>query len=88
MTFGYSPAALERLMDESLVIALTHGRSAMTMSDVAEAKMLVELGVTDETIYTPDERDRVATHEAGHATVAYFVGPDPPARRALHRQAA
>ncbi len=74
MTFGYSPAALERLMDESLVIALTHGRSAMSMSDVAEAKMLVELGVTDETIYTPDERDRVATHEAGHATVAYFVG--------------
>jgi cell division protease FtsH len=74
MTFGYSPAALERLMDESLVMALTHGRSAMTMSDVAEAKMLVELGVTDETIYTPNERDRVATHEAGHATVAYFVG--------------
>ena len=74
MTFGYSPAALERLMDEALVIALTHGRSAMTMSDVAEAKMFVELGVTDETIYTPNERDRVATHEAGHATVAYFVG--------------
>ncbi len=74
MTFGYSPAALERLMDEALVIALTHGRSAMTMSDVAEAKMLVELGVTDETIYAPDERERVATHEAGHATVAYFVG--------------
>jgi ATP-dependent Zn protease len=74
MTFGYSPAALERLMDEALVIALTHGRSAMNLSDVSEAKMLVELGVTDETIYTPDERDRVATHEAGHATVAYFVG--------------
>ncbi|HXZ62512.1 MAG TPA: AAA family ATPase [Acidimicrobiales bacterium] len=74
MTFGYSPAALERLMDEALVIALTHGRSTMTMSDVAEAKMLVELGVTDETTYAPDERERVATHEAGHATVAYFVG--------------
>jgi ATP-dependent Zn protease len=74
MTFGYSPAALERLMDESLIIALTHGRAAMTLADISEAKMLVELGVTDETIYTPDERDRVATHEAGHATVAYFVG--------------
>ncbi|HEX3796540.1 MAG TPA: AAA family ATPase [Acidimicrobiales bacterium] len=74
MTFGYSPAALERLMDEALVVALTHGRSAMTMADVAEAKMLVELGVSDETVYTPDERIRVATHEAGHATVAYFVG--------------
>jgi ATP-dependent Zn protease len=74
MTFGYSPAALERLTDEALVIALTHGRTAMNMTDISEAKMLVELGVTDETIYTPDERDRVATHEAGHATVAYFVG--------------
>jgi ATP-dependent Zn protease len=74
MTFGYSPAALERLMDEALVIALTHSRSAMTVADVAEAKMIVELGVTDETIYTPDERVRVASHEAGHATVAYFVG--------------
>jgi ATP-dependent Zn protease len=74
MTSGYSPAALERLLDEALVIALTHGRTAMIMSDLAEAKMLVELGVTDAAIYTPEERVRVATHEAGHATVAYFLG--------------
>jgi cell division protease FtsH len=74
MTFGYSPASLERLMDEALIIALTHGRSAMTMSDVSEAKMLVELGVTEASVYTPEERIRVATHEAGHATIAYFVG--------------
>jgi cell division protease FtsH len=74
MTFGYSPASLERLMDEALVIALTHGRSAMTMSDVSEAKMLVELGVTEVSVYAPEEKIRVATHEAGHATVAYFVG--------------
>ena len=74
MTSGYSPAALERLLDEALVIALTHGRTAMSMSDLAEAKMLIELGVTDPAIYTPEERMRVATHEAGHATVAYFLG--------------
>ncbi len=74
MTSGYSPAALERLLDESLIIALTHGRTAMTMPDVAEAKLLVELGVTDPATYTDEERVRVATHEAGHATVAYFLG--------------
>jgi ATP-dependent Zn protease len=74
MTSGYSPAALERLLDEALIIALTHGRTAMSMSDVAEAKMLVELGVTDPSLYTPEERMRVATHEAGHATIAYFLG--------------
>jgi cell division protease FtsH len=74
MTSGYSPAALERLLDEALVIALTHSRTAMVMSDLAEAKMLIELGVTDPAVYTPEERVRVATHEAGHATVAYFLG--------------
>jgi len=74
MTSGYSPAALERLLDEALIIALTHGRTAMTMPDVAEAKLLVELGVTDPATYTDEERVRVATHEAGHATVAYFLG--------------
>jgi len=74
MTSGYSPAALERLLDESLVIALTHGRTAMAASDLSEAKMLIELGVTDPAIYSPAERARVATHEAGHATVAYIVG--------------
>jgi cell division protease FtsH len=74
MTSGYSPAALERLLDEALIIALTHGRTSMAMPDLAEAKMLVELGVTDPSLYTAEERARVATHEAGHATVAYFLG--------------
>jgi ATP-dependent Zn protease len=74
MTSGYSPAALERLLDEALIVALTHGRTVMSMPDVAEAKMLVELGVTDPSVYTTEDRVRVATHEAGHATVAYFLG--------------
>jgi ATP-dependent Zn protease len=74
MTPGYSPADLERLLDEALVVALTKGRHAMEMADVAEAKLSVELGLTDAAVYTPEEKLRVATHEAGHATVAYFVG--------------
>ena len=74
MTFGYSPAALERLLDEALIVALTRGRSAMVFSDVTEAKMSTELGLSDPAVYTVEERQRVATHEAGHATVAYFVG--------------
>jgi len=74
MTFGYTPASLERLLDEALVVALSDGRTAMTFADVAEAKMSTELGLTDPTVYTPEERARVAIHEAGHATVAYFVG--------------
>ncbi|HVB93256.1 MAG TPA: AAA family ATPase [Acidimicrobiales bacterium] len=74
MTMGYSPADLERLLDESLIVALTDGRTEMTMADISAAKLSVELGVTDSAVYTDAERIRVATHEAGHAAVAYVVG--------------
>ncbi len=74
MTMGYSPADLERLLDESLIVALTDGRTEMTMADISAAKLSVELGVTDPAVYTDAERQRVATHEAGHAAVAYVVG--------------
>jgi ATP-dependent Zn protease len=74
MTMGYSPADLERLLDESLIVALTDGRTQMTMADISAAKLSVELGVTDPAVYTDAERTRVATHEAGHAAVAYVVG--------------
>ena len=74
MTIGYSPADLERLLDESLIVALTDARTEMTMADISAAKLSVELGVTDPAVYTDAERQRVATHEAGHAAVAYVVG--------------
>lgn len=74
LTFGYSPAAIEGLLDEALVVALRRGRTAMSWSDVAEAKLSGELGLTEPTVYTEAERRVIATHEAGHATVAYFLG--------------
>jgi cell division protease FtsH len=74
LTFGYSPAALEGLLDEALVVALRQGRGSMRWSDVTEAKLSGELGLTELTAYTHSERRVIATHEAGHATVAYFVG--------------
>ncbi|HET9060484.1 MAG TPA: AAA family ATPase, partial [Acidimicrobiales bacterium] len=74
-TFGYSPVMLEHLLDEALVWALRSGRSAMTLEDVHKARLTQELGMTQPVVYTPDERVAIATHEAGHATVAYFCAP-------------
>jgi cell division protease FtsH len=74
-TFGYSPVMLERLLDEALVWALRAGRSAMSWEDVERARMVAELGLAQPVVYTPAERSSIATHEAGHATVAYFVAP-------------
>jgi ATP-dependent Zn protease len=38
--------------------------------------MTAELGMTQAVTYTDRERLAIATHEAGHATVAYFTAPN------------
>jgi ATP-dependent Zn protease len=74
-TFGYSPVMLEHLFDEALVWALRGGRPRMSWGDVQQARMTEELGLTQAVAYTEGERRAIATHEAGHATVAYFTAP-------------
>src|SRR5205807_3806728 len=74
MTFGYTPVAIEHIFDEGLVWALRDGRMAMDWSDVQQAKMTEEIGLKQPVEYTDEERRTIATHEAGHATVAYLVG--------------
>ncbi|MDP9242987.1 MAG: AAA family ATPase [Actinomycetota bacterium] len=73
-TFGYTPVMIEHLFDESLLVALREGRREMNVNDVYEAKLTEELGIKQPVIYTDGDRSSVATHEAGHATVAYFLG--------------
>ncbi len=73
-TFGYTPVMIEHLFDESLLVALREGRREMNFDDVMEAKFNEEIGMKQPVVYTDTDRESVATHEAGHATVAYFVG--------------
>jgi cell division protease FtsH len=74
MTAGYSPVMIEHLLDEALVWALRRGADALGWGDVTTAKMTNEIGVAHGTVYTEAERRMIATHEAGHATVAWLVG--------------
>jgi cell division protease FtsH len=73
-TFAYTPVMIEHLFDEALLVALRDGRREMRLRDVMEAKFDEEVGLKQTTAYTDFDREAVATHEAGHATVAYFVG--------------
>jgi ATP-dependent Zn protease len=73
-TFGYTPVMIEHLLDEALLVGLRDGRKQMTFSDVMEAKFAEEIGTKQPVAYTDTDREAVATHEAGHATVAYFLG--------------
>src|SRR4051794_6932290 len=74
MTFGYSPVMIEHLLDESLVWALRRGADRLTWADIQQAKMTEEIGLKQPVEYAEAERRTIATHEAGHATVAHLVG--------------
>jgi len=73
-TFAYTPVMIEHLFDEALLLSLRDGRREMSLHDIMEAKFNEEVGLKQTTAYTDFDREAVATHEAGHATVAYIVG--------------
>ena len=74
MTLGYSPVMIEHVFDESLVWALRAGREAMNWNDLNQAKLTEEIGLKQPVEYTVHEKETIATHEAGHAVVAYLMG--------------
>jgi ATP-dependent Zn protease len=74
MTASYSPVMIEHLLDEALVWALRRGAHRLSWSDLQHAKMTEEIGLAQPVEYTEAERRTIATHEAGHATVAWLVG--------------
>jgi cell division protease FtsH len=75
VTQGYSPAMLEGLFDEALINAVQDSRRAMSWSDVEHARIDTEIGLGQPVGYTEHETRLIATHEAGHATLAWLVAP-------------
>jgi ATP-dependent Zn protease len=88
LTAGYTPVRIERLLDEALILALRDGRTAMTSGDVIQAQLVTEVGVSHDVGYHPDERRRVAIHEAGHALLAALNGRDVKLASILRRSGA
>ena len=74
MTIAYSPVMIEHVLDEALVWALRDQREAMSWTDVQQAKLTEEIGLKQPVEYTEHEKETIATHEAGHATVAFLCG--------------
>jgi ATP-dependent Zn protease len=76
LTGGWSPARLEHVFDEALVLAVRRGETAMTWADVQEARLVEEVGLGQPVSYTDGEKRLVATHEAGHCVVAWLLMPE------------
>ena len=76
VTQGYSPAMLEGMFDEALINAVQEARRAMSWSDVEHARLDSEIGLGQPVTYTDHEAATIATHEAGHATIAWLLAPE------------
>ena len=66
---------IEHLFDEALVNAMRRGDQMMNRADVEKARLVEEVGMGQPVAYTAHEERLIATHEAGHATVAWLVAP-------------
>lgn len=75
VTQGYTPVMIEHLFDEALVNAVRREQRAMSWKDVEKARLVEEVGMGQPVAYTAHEKRLIATHEAGHATVAWLVAP-------------
>ncbi|MCX6460193.1 MAG: AAA family ATPase [Actinobacteria bacterium] len=75
VTQGYSPVMIEHLLDEALVNAVRRGSTTMNRRDVEGARLVEEVGLGQPVQYTDHEQRLIATHEAGHATVAWLLAP-------------
>lgn len=74
-TNGWTPVMIEHLLDEALVNALRRGAPAMSYLDVEQARITELVGIGHPVTYTEREQRLIATHEAGHAVVAWLVAP-------------
>jgi len=77
-TPGFSGADLKNLLNEAAINAARRSASLITHADLDEARDKVMMGTVRSLAIRPDEKHRLAVHEAGHTAAAYYTpGADP-----------
>jgi cell division protease FtsH len=66
-TPGMVGADLKTLVNEAALLAAKHRHTTVTMNDFTDALEKVVLGTARHIMLTPEEKERTAFHEAGHA---------------------
>ncbi|MEG1616179.1 MAG: ATP-dependent zinc metalloprotease FtsH [Bacteroidales bacterium] len=73
-TPGFSGADIANVCNEAALIAARHGKSFVTKQDFMDAVDRIVGGLEKKTkITTVEEKRSIAIHEAGHATVSWFL---------------
>ncbi len=78
-TSGFTGADLENLLNESALLAVRHGKKAITQEEIEEATIKVVMGAEKKS-HVVNDKDKMVTsyHEAGHAVVSYFLPTQDP----------
>jgi cell division protease FtsH len=71
VTPGFSGADLKNLVNEAAILAARVKSARVEMRHFQEARDKIILGATRALVIPPDEKHRLAIHEAGHAIVAH-----------------
>ena len=76
---GFTGADLENLLNEAALLAVRHGKKAITQEEIEEATIKVVMG-TEKKSHKINDKDKMVTsyHEAGHAIVSYFLPTQDP----------
>ena len=74
-TIRYSPAAIENVLKEAILIAMRDKREVVTYKDCVRALDRIELGIAHRVVMTAKEREMTAYHEAGHLLLVYMHHP-------------
>ena len=73
-TPGFSGAEIANVCNEAALIAARHGKSSVQRKDFTDAVDRIVGGLEKRSKITTDEEKRsIAIHEAGHATVSWFL---------------
>ena len=78
-TSGFTGADLENLLNEAALLAVRHGKKAITQEEIEEATIKVVMGAEKKS-HKISDKDKMVTsyHEAGHAIVSYFLPTQDP----------
>ena len=71
-TPGFSGADLKNLLNEAAISAARRSASDITVADLDEARDKIMMGTVRTLAIQPEEKHRLAVHEAGHTAAAYY----------------
>ena len=81
VTVGFSGADIENLVNEAALHAARFNKSQLDKKDFDYARDRVILGAERNDLINPQERERIACHESGHALTAYYAKNSDPLDR-------